>query len=111
MSNEKPKRAKSKKLNLSVKSVWKNILKDVEKKEIPVHVLEKLLIYLKDGTVVTVDIKKILDEGANHDDVEMHINRRLVELEEYIDNIDFFVDIDRVERTVQPETDKILSKL
>lgn len=111
MPNRKPKREQPKKLNLNTRAIWKNILKGVDKKEVPVHVLEKLLIYLKDGTVVTVDIKKILSEGNDHDEVEMHINRRLAELEDYIDNVDFFVDIESVERTVQPETDKILSKL
>ena len=38
---KKQRKPRSKKLNLNSKSKWKNILKDVEKKEIPIHVLEK----------------------------------------------------------------------
>jgi len=111
MASQNPKKPKSKKLNLNTKSQWKNILKDVEKKDVPIHVLEKLIVALKDGTQVVVDIKRLLAEGADPDEVELHVNTRLDELDDYIDNVDFFVDIDLVEATVQPETDKLLSKL
>jgi len=111
MASQNPKKPKSKKLNVNTKSQWKNILKDVEKKEVPIHVLEKLIVALKDGTQVVVDIKRLLAEGADPDEVELHVNTRLDELDDYIDNVDFFVDIDLVEATVQPETDKLLSKL
>lgn len=113
MAAEKPKKpAKSTKLNLNnSKAAWRKILKDVEKKEVPIHVLEKLMVYLKDGTIVTIDIRKILKEGANPDDVELHVNQRLEELDMYIDNVDYFLDIDLVERTIQPETDRLLANL
>jgi len=111
MAQEKPKKPKSKKLTLNPKTTWKNILKDVDKQEVPIHVLEKLMVYLKDGTIITVDIKKLLSEGADPTEVEDHVQSRLTDLDMYIDNVDFFVDIDLVERTVQPETDRILSKL
>jgi hypothetical protein len=112
MAQQNPKKQpKPKKLNLNTKTTWRNILKEVEKKEVPIHVLEKLMVYLKDGTVVTVDIKRLLAEGADPDDIESHVTTRLEELDMYIDNVDFFVDIDLVEKTVQPETDKLLSKL
>ncbi len=112
MSEQKPKKQpKSKRLNLSSKTTWKNILKDVDKDEVPIHVLEKLMVHLKDGTMVQIDVKKILSEGADPDELEKHVSSRLDELDMYIVNIDFFVDIEAVEKTVQPETDKILSKL
>ena len=112
MAEQKPKKQpKSKRLNINSKSTWKNILKDVDKDEVPIHVLEKLMVHLKDGTIVQIDIKKILSEGADPDELEKHVSSRLDELDMYIDNIDFFVDIDAVEKTVQPETDRLLSKL
>jgi hypothetical protein len=112
MAQQNPKKQpKPKKLNLNSKTTWRNILKDVEKKEVPIHVLEKLAVYLKDGTIVTVDVKTLLSQGADPDEIEQHVSQRLEELDLYIDNVDFFVDIDLVERTIQPETDKLLSKL
>ena len=112
--SQKPKKARSvgpKKLNINSKAKWKKILKDVDKQEVPIHILEKLIVHLKDGTNVEIDIKNMLNEGADVEDLEERVNTRLSELERYIINVDFFVDIELVERTVQPETDKILSKL
>lgn len=112
MAEQKPKKQpKSKRLNLNSKTAWKNILKDVDKDEVPIHVLEKLMVHLKDGTIVQIDIKKILSDGTDPDELEKHVSARLDELDMYIDNIDFFVDIAAVEKTVQPETDRLLSKL
>lgn len=101
----------SKKLNLSSKNSWKKILKDVDKSEVPIHVLQKLLVSLTDGTKVEIDIKQILASGADPDEIEDHVNARLKELDNYIENVDFFVDLEQVEKTIQPVTDKILANL
>lgn len=108
---KKPRKSKPKRLNLNSKTTWKNILKDVEKQEIPVHVLERLVVHLKDGTDVDVNIKELIATGMNPDEIEQRLNKRLTDLDDYIINIDFFVDIESVEKTIQPETDKLLSKL
>lgn len=111
MAERKPKKPKSQKVNLNLKNNWRNILKEVEKHEVPVQVLEKLCVHLKDGTQVMIDIKTLLAEGCEADDIETQVNQKLEELDMYIDNVDFFVDIDEVQKAVQPETDKILGKL
>ena len=105
------KKPKPKKLNLNKKIAWRNILKDVEKKEVPVHLLESLTVHLRDGTIVTIDIKSILAEGADPDEVEIHVNNKLEELDAYIDNVDFYVNLEVVQNTIQPETDRILANL
>jgi fatty acid-binding protein DegV len=98
-------------LNLNSKNQWRAILKDVDKREVPIHVLESLTVHLKDGSKVVVDIKRLLSEGADPDEVEVEVNQRLKELDNYIDNVDFFVDIGLVQATIQPETDKLLGNL
>lgn len=108
---KKQPKPRPKKLNLSPKAAWRNILKDVEKKEVPIHVLDKLIVNLKDGSQAIIDIKALLLQGADPEEIETTINQKLDALDLYIDNVDFFVDIESVERTVQPETDKLLSKL
>lgn len=105
---QNPKKPKPKKLNLNNKTAWRDILKQVDKKEVPIQVLEKLNVNLKDGTVVVVDIKKLLAEGVDSDELEAHVTNRLEELDMYIENVDFFVDLNMVEKTVQPETDRLL---
>jgi len=111
MAERKPKKPKSQKVNLNQKSNWRNILKEVEKHEVPIQVLEKLCVHLKDGTQVMIDVKVLLEDGCDAEEVETQINQKLQELDMYIENVDFFVDVDEVQKTVQPETDKILGKL
>lgn len=108
---KKPRKPRPKKLNLNNKTRWRNILKDVEKQEVPIHVLERLIVHLKDGTDVEVNIKELISTGMDPGHIEERVNKRLEDLDDYILNVDFFVDIESVERTVQPETDKLLSKL
>ena len=84
--------------------------KEVEKKEVPIHVLEKIVVFLKDGTEVPVNIKELLKQGADPDVVEKELNNKLEALELYIQNVNFYIDLEQIEKTVQQETDKILNK-
>lgn len=111
MAEKKPKKPKSQKVNLNEKSNWRNILKEVDKHEVPIQVLEKLCVNLKDGTKVMIDVKTMINDGSDPDDIEAQINDKLKELDMYIENVDFFVDVDELQKTVQLETDKILGKL
>ena len=108
---QKPKQPKPKKLNLTQKQKWRAILAEVDKQEIPVHVLERLVVHLKDGTEVEVNVKELLAEGNDPLLLEKHINSRLDSLDHIIDNVDFFVDVDSVVKTIQPETDRLLANI
>ena len=77
----------------------------------PIHVLERLVVHLKDGTEVEVNIKELLAEGNDPVLVEEHINSRLDSLDHIIDNVDFIVDVDSVVKTIQPHTDRLLANL
>ncbi len=112
MSNpEKPKKRGSKSVNISKKSSWQRIIKEVEKKEIPIHVIERLTVILKDGSVVPINVKELLSAGADPGEVEKELNSKLEKIEAYIENVNYYLDVAAVENTVQPETDRVLSKL
>jgi hypothetical protein len=68
------------------------------------------VVLLKDGTEVPVNIKELLSNGADPDIVEKELNTKLESLELYIQNVNFYIDIDQIEKTVQQETDRILNK-
>lgn len=106
----KPSR-KAKKLNLSVKKRWQDIVQDVEKKEVPISVLQEIVVQLIDGTNLTINIKKLLDEGNDPVEIEELLNEKFQDLDAYIETVDFFIDIDQVVNTIQPETDKLLKNL
>jgi hypothetical protein len=113
MSEQKPKkpRQKSKKLNLSTKAQWESILKSVEKKEVPIAMLNSLTVNLNDGTAVNINIKELLDEGNDPDELERMIKVKLTALDHIIDDIDFFISVSAVQKMVQPATDELLKNL
>jgi hypothetical protein len=113
MSEQKPKkpRQKSKRLNLNSKAKWESILKSVEKKEIPIAMLESINVNLADGTIVKINIRELLSEGADPDDLEHEIKDKLRALDNIIDDIDFFISVKEVAKIVQPATDELLKNL
>ena len=107
----KPRKPKSKKINVSVRQQWESILKTVTKEEVPVELLESLTVNLVDGTKVNIDIKELISEGKRPREIERHINNHLEELDEMIVDVDFFICIDSVVKTVQPITDSVLKNI
>ena len=110
---KKPLVAKSKryKLNISTKDKWKQILKEVEKLEAPVSVIRNIEVVLKDGTVVDIDVLELLADGKDPDNLEKEINLKLLELDDIISDVNFYINIDHVAKTIQPATDNLLKNL
>ena len=102
---------RSKRLKVNKKEQWERILKDVEKKDVPISCLESIQVNLRDGTSVFVDIRQLLDEGNDPASVEYMINSKLKALDSIIDDVDFYISVDSVAKTVQPITDSILKDL
>lgn len=108
---QKPKRPRSKRLNVSNKKEWERILRDVDKQEVPIGMLESLTVNLKDGTQVFINIQELLAEGADPDTLKEHIDERLDALDDIIDDVDFYISLEEVRKTVQPATDVLLKNL
>ena len=108
---KKPRQPKSKRLKLSKKEEWTRILKDVEKNEIPVHFLKSITVNLRDGTAVDVNISQLILEGIEPEIIEQQLNQQLKELDDYIEDVDFYINVDSVSKTVQPFTDDLLKNL
>lgn len=108
---KKPRQAKSKRLNVNNKAKWESILKSVEKKEIPITMLESIHLNLADGTLVKISIRELLSDGHDPDDLEKEIKTKLKALDHIIDDIDFYISVKAVAQTVQPITDELLKNL
>lgn len=114
MSLEKPKKPRqprSKRLKLSRREEWTKILKDVEKNEVPVSFLKSITVNLKDGTAVDVNISQLIIEGVDPATIERQLNEQLKELDDYIEDVDFYINVDSVSKTVQSFTDDLLKNL
>jgi hypothetical protein len=104
------------KLSTEFLNKWKHILSDVEKTDIPTHLIDKITIRLlstaeQDELTQVINISLLKEQGHEAEEIEDIINETLYELNDFIDSVDFFLDIDAIAQEVQPETDKILNNL
>jgi hypothetical protein len=106
-----PRKKSSKRINIDTRERWKSILKTVSKDEVPVELLQTVTVNLVDGTRVDIDIIQLLAEGHEPDDVKYMLNTRLDKLDSIIKDVDFYINVDSVAKTVQPVTDEILKHL
>jgi antitoxin component of MazEF toxin-antitoxin module len=110
-SASKPKRPRSKKLNISKKKEWESLLKEVDKLDIPIELLEAIVVNLKDGTQVTIEVKELISEGYDPQELRDHLDERLDSLDHMIDEVDFYISVDEVMKTVTPATEHLLKNL
>jgi hypothetical protein len=106
-----PRKNQSKRINVDARDRWKQILKTVAKEEVPVNMIQMVTVNLIDGTRVEISILDLIDEGFENSEIEEMLNSRLKKLDEIIKDVDFFINIDTVAKTVQPVTDDILKNL
>jgi len=105
-----PRKPKSRRINVDTRERWKQILKTVTKDEVPINLLEKIHVNLIDGSKVEIDIVELINEGHDPDQIKDELNDRLRRMDEIIKDVDFFISIETVAKTVQPVTDDILKQ-
>jgi hypothetical protein len=106
-----PRKARAKKVVINKRKSWQDIVNGVDKKEVPITILQYISVQLVDGTSINIDIKQLIDDGQDPNEIEELLDAKFQDLDQYIENVDFFIDIDKVVDTVQPETDKVLKDL
>lgn len=99
------------KLHLDTSAKWKQILQEINKDEMPVEVMDRVVVNLKDGTAVNVNIRELLLEGVEPDLIESKLNRSLKELDDSIEDVDFHINVDLVIDNVMPVTNRLLKDL
>lgn len=90
---------------------WEHIVNDVDKTKIPVEFIKKLVLKLKDRKQRTINIKSLIRQGFDSDEIEEAVTRKLQEFDDDMIGIEFVLDIEGIAKTVQPETDKMLKNL
>ena len=90
---------------------WDHIISAVDKTEVPLECIKKIVIRLQGGRQKTINLAKLKRDGFDLEEIESYLTRNLVELGDLVRDIDFLVDVNAVARLVQPETDKLLKDL
>ena len=90
---------------------WEHILADVNKTDVPLECIKKVVIKLDGGKQKTINVHTLLKQGLEMEEVESMLTRYFAENDHQIRDVDFVVDVTAVANLVQPETDKLLGKL
>ena len=90
---------------------WEHIINTVNKTDVPLECIKKVVIKLKEGRQKTINVHSLLKQGLELEEVETMLTRFFQEHDHEIRDVDFVVDISAVAALVQPETDKLLGKL
>ena len=90
---------------------WERIIADVNKTDIPLECIKKVVIKLKGGRQKTINLHTLKKQGLELEEVEAMLTRTFNDMDHEIHDVDFVVDVSSVANLVQPETDKLLDKL
>jgi cupin superfamily acireductone dioxygenase involved in methionine salvage len=90
---------------------WEHIIAGVNKTDVPLECIKKVVVKLKQGRQKTINVHSLLRQGLELEEVETMLTRYFQEHDHEIRDVDFIVDIGAVAELVQPETDKLLGKL
>jgi hypothetical protein len=92
-------------------SKWEGLIGDVDKTEIPLECLKKVILKLEGRRQRTINLNSLRKQGLDVDELELFLTRTLGDLGEQVVDLEFVVDAAAVAAIAQPATDKILSKL
>jgi len=90
---------------------WEHIIEEVNKTEVPLECIKKVVIRLNDRRQKTINLSALRKQGLDLEEVEIVLTRTLTELGDTVRDVDFVVDVSEVAKMVQPETDKLLKDL
>jgi hypothetical protein len=90
---------------------WERLLEDVDKQQIPVEFIKKIVLKLVGRKQHTINIQRLLEQGLYPDEIEDAISTKLIELDELVTGIEFILNVESIAETVQPETDRLLNGL
>ena len=90
---------------------WEHIIAGVNKTDVPLECIKKVVVKLQAGRQKTINVHTLLRQGLELSEVEVMLTRYFTDHDHEIRDVDFVVDISAVAALVQPETDKLLGKL
>ena len=90
---------------------WEHILASVNKTDVPLECIKKVVIRLAGSRQKTINVHTLLKQGLDLSEVEQMLTRFFSEHDHEIRDVDFVVDVSAVANLVQPETDKLLGKI
>jgi hypothetical protein len=90
---------------------WERLLDGVDKQQVPIEFIKKLVLKLEGKRQKTINIERFLSQGLEPEEIEDAISRQLIKLDDEVVAIEFILNLQSIAETVQPETDQLLRGL
>jgi hypothetical protein len=90
---------------------WEQIVAEVNKTDIPLECIKKVVIKLTGGRQKTINLHTLKKQGLELEEMEAMLTRTFNDMDHEIRDVDFVVDVSSVANLIQPETDKLLGKI
>ena len=90
---------------------WEHIIDEVNKTEVPLECIKKVVIKLKDKKRRTINLASLRRQGLDWTEIEAVVSRTLNELEDSVKDVEFVLDVGAVAEMVQPQTNDLLKNL
>lgn len=92
-------------------STWEHIIEEVNKTDVPLECIKKMVIKLRGKKQKTLNLDQFRRQGLDTETIESIVNKAFTELNDEIRDVEFVVDVHVVAQLVQPETDRLLNGL
>jgi len=92
-------------------STWEHIIEEVNKTDVPLECIKKMVIKLRGKKQKTLNLDQFRRQGLDTETIESIVNKAFTELNDDIRDVEFVVDVHVVAQLVQPETDRLLNGL
>jgi hypothetical protein len=90
---------------------WEHIIEEVNKTDVPLECIKKMVIKLYGKKQRTINLELLRKQGLDSEQLELLVNKTFTEYNDQIRDVEFVVDVHAVAQLVQPETDRLLNGL
>jgi hypothetical protein len=90
---------------------WNEVIESIDQDMIPINCVKKVVFKLRGGKQRTINLSKLRNQGLHIEDIEVAVNRQLLEFSKDIVNLDFIIDVVAVAKQIEPFTKKYLENL
>lgn len=91
---------------------WETLFEDVDYENVPLELIERMIIHLKDGKIIELDIKEMVKEySLSYDKFEAALEIKLDNIENNLDHIEWHLDTTRAVEEIEHATNKTLKDI
>jgi hypothetical protein len=90
---------------------WEQIIDEIDKKNIPIEFIKKIVLKLQNRKQKTINIQTLLKREIDIESIEEIVTGELEQHQERTIAVEFILDIEGIASMVQPQTDDLLKNL